>query len=278
VHIEQRLCRLAIAAALVFGIFGPPPAAADELADVKARGSVICATYFAVPPFGFPDPASRQPVGFDVDMCSGIAKRLGVRMEHKSITVENRVSELVTARVDIVSALLPYTKDRAEVISFSDAVFDYATNVMVLASSEMTTLSDLAGKRVSMTRGTANERYMREKVPTAEVLTYQDASNSFLALQQGKAQGYATITFAGMRFINETDGKFRFMEESLHRDACALGLRKGETAFIQAVNAALADMEQSGEIDVLWAKWLGPETKYNVPRGRKLTPIAHVTN
>ena len=276
---EQRLCRLTVAAAaLVLGIFGPPPASADELADVKARGSVICATYFAVPPFGFPDPVTRQPIGFDVDMCSGIARRLGVRMEHKSITVENRVPELLTGRVDIVSALLPYTKDRAEVISFSDAVFDYATNVMVLASSDLKTLSELAGKRVSMTRGTANERYMREKVPTAEILTYQDASSSFLALQQGKAQGYATITFAGMRFINETNGKFRFMEESLHKDACALGLRKGETAFIESVNAALVEMDKSGEIDALWTKWLGPETKYNVPRGRRLTPIAQVTD
>jgi polar amino acid transport system substrate-binding protein len=255
-----------------------PSATADELADVRARGSVICATYFAVPPFGFSDPTTRQPVGFDIDICSGIARRLGVRMEHKPIAVENRVPELVAGRVDIVSALLPYTKERAEVISFSDAVFDYTTNIMVPASSEAKILSDLAGKKVSMTRGTANERYLREKVPTAEVLTYQDASASFLALQQGKVQGYATVAFAGMRFINETSGTFKFMKESLHKDACALGLRKGETAFIAAVNIALADMEKSGEIDALWGKWLGPETKYNVARGRKLTPIAEVTD
>jgi polar amino acid transport system substrate-binding protein len=262
---------------LAAGLFWTSAAAADELADVKARGSVICATYFTVPPFGFPDPATRQPIGFDVDICNGIAKRLGVRMEHKPIAVESRVPELATGRVDIVSALLPYTKQRADVIAFSDAVFDYATNVMVPTTSDLKTLADLAGKKVSMTRGTANEMYMHQKVPTAEVLTYQDASSSFLALQQGKVQGYATVTFAGMRFINETEGKFRFMEESLHKDACALGLRKDETAFIAAVNAALADMEKGGEIDALWAKWLGPGTKYNVLRGRKLTPIADVT-
>lgn len=258
------------------GLILTTEARADRLSEIKQRGSLICATYFAVPPFGFPDPVTRQPTGYDVDMCAAVAKHLGVSMQHKAIAVEGRVPELALGRVDIVSALLPYTKTFAEAIAFSDAIFDYSTRVIVPSSSDFTRLSEFAGKKVSMTRGTANEARFKARVPTVEILTYQDSAASFLALQQGKVQGYATVAFAGQRFINDTNGKFKFVDEALHTDVSALGVKKGEAELLDAVNDALAKMEAAGEIDAIWNKWLGPNTKYFSPRGRKLTPIAKI--
>jgi polar amino acid transport system substrate-binding protein len=33
-------------------------------------------------------------------------------------------------------------------------------------------------------------------------------------------------------------------------------------------------MEKEGELDAIWSKWFGPKTKFNIPRDKKLTPIA----
>ena len=42
------------------------------------------------------------------------------------------------------------------------------------------------------------------------------------------------------------------------------------------VNAALYALEKSGELDRLWAKWLGPNTEYKMVREEKVTPLAEL--
>ena len=57
-------------------------AKADQLADIKARGTLICATLTNIEPLGYQDAQSRQIVGFDVDTCAAVAGRLGLKLEH----------------------------------------------------------------------------------------------------------------------------------------------------------------------------------------------------
>ena len=55
---------------------------ADRLADIKARGSLICATLTANSPGGFPDPVTRQIVGFDVAMCKALSEHMALKFDH----------------------------------------------------------------------------------------------------------------------------------------------------------------------------------------------------
>ena len=104
---------------LLSSLFVLAQAGADQLADMKSRGTLVCGTLTTTEPLGFQDPQTRQIVGFDVDMCNGIAKRLGLKMEHKGLSIEARIPELSLGRVDVVSAALGYTKERAEQVDFT---------------------------------------------------------------------------------------------------------------------------------------------------------------
>ena len=53
-----------------------------------------------------------------------------------------------------------------------------------------------------------------------------------------------------------------------------VGVKKDEPQLLAAVNKALQEMEASGELDALWTKWYGPQTKYDIKRDKKLTPIS----
>lgn len=247
---------------------------ADRLKDIQARGSLICATLSGSEPLAFQDPATRQYVGFDVDTCAAVAKRLGVKMEHKPVTVEARIPELGLGRVDLVAAALGYTKERAEQIAFTSAHYQIPLKIIVSSSSGIDKFSDLAGKKISANKGSTPEMNARRVIPTAEVVTFQDSPTAFLALAQGKAQGFAVAQASGMRYVNESGGKFKFLDESLAYEATGLGVKKGEPELLAAVNKALQDMEASGELDALWVKWYGPTTKFNMPREKKLTPIS----
>ena len=54
-------------------------------------------------------------------------------------------------------------------------------------------------------------------------------------------------------------------------EAWGIGLRKGETALIQHVNATLQAMEKSGEVQRIFDKWLG--SPYNMKRGFRVEAI-----
>lgn len=247
---------------------------ADRLSDAKARGTLLCATLTANEPLGFPDPVSRQIVGFDVDMCEALSKQMGLKLEHKGVSVEARVPELALGRVDVVSAAFGYTKERAEQVDFTASHYQTPIKLIVPIASGLNHINDLADKKISAIKGSTLELFSRRALPNATVLTFQDGPAAFLALSQDKVQAMAQTGTGGIRYVNETGGKYKFADGSLAWEPTALGVKKGEPALLAAVNDTLAKLEQAGTIDALWAKWYGPKTKYNIVREKKLTPIA----
>ena len=253
-------------------------AMADQLADMKARGTLICGTLTNIEPLGFQDPKTREIVGFDVDICAGIAKRMQLKLEHKGVSLEQRIPELTLGRVDVVSAALGYTKERAQQIAFTAAHYQVPIRVMVKTKSGINSFKDLEGKRVSGVNGATTELYARRGLPKTEIVSYQAGPAAFLAFMQDKVNGFSTSHTAGLRFLSETKGEGKYINDSLAWEPTALGVKKGETALLAAVNQALQAMESAGEIDTLWNKWYGPKTSFPFPREKKLTPIETFAN
>lgn len=246
---------------------------ADRLSDAKARGTLLCATLTANEPLGFPHPQTRQIVGFDVDMCEALSAQMGLKLEHKGLSVEARVPELSLGRVDVVSAAFGYTKERAEQVDFTSSHYQVPIKLIVPVDSGFNSINDLQDKRISAIKGSTLELFSRRALPNATVLTYQDGPAAFLALSQGKVQAMAQTMTGGVRYVNETDGKFKFADGALAWEPTALGVKKGEPTLLAAVNDALSKMEAAGTIDAIWTKWYGPQTKYKIVREKKLTPI-----
>jgi polar amino acid transport system substrate-binding protein len=257
-------------------LLGIGVAHADRLEEIKARGKLICATLTTSEPGGFQDPVTRKIVGVDVDLCAAIAKRMGLELEHKGVTVDARIPELNLGRVDLVAAGLGYTKERAQQIDYTHSHYQNPIRMMVLKDSPVAKLADLAGKRVSAIRGSTSEFFTSRALPTAELVTFADGPTAYLALQQGKTQGVAMSTTAAVRYLNEPDSRIRLIQEAIAWEPSGLGVKKGEAALLAEVNRILEAMESSGELEEIWVRWYGPKTKYNLPREKKLTPISEL--
>jgi polar amino acid transport system substrate-binding protein len=55
-----------------------------------------------------------------------------------------------------------------------------------------------------------------------------------------------------------------------------VGMKKDEPVLLGKVNAALVALDKSGEIDRIWAKWLGPNTEYKMTRDEKVMPLSEL--
>lgn len=250
-------------------------ASADQLADIKTKGMLTCGTLGTSEPFSFPDPQTREITGYDVDFCKAVAKSLGVKLDLKPIAVAARIPELQQGRVDVVIANLGWSPERAEQIAFSDQYFASEQKVAARKESGFTKLSDLAGKRISATKGSSSELAVRKALPTATTMTFQDPPSGFLAMQQGKVEGFALSELSLVKFKQQSDATSPvvILEPSLVLEPWGIGMRKDEASMIKHVNSLLASMEKSGEALQIFNKWMGASTLYKMQRGFKIEPI-----
>jgi polar amino acid transport system substrate-binding protein len=250
-------------------------ASADQLTDIKAKGTLVCGTLGTAEPFSFPNPQTREVQGYDVDFCQAIAKNMGVKLELKLISVAARIPELQQGRVDVLAANLGWTPERAEQIAYSDAYYVSQQKVAARRADNFKSTSDLAGKRISATKGSTSEMAVKKALPTAKTVTFQDPPAAFLAMQQGKVEAFAVSELMLVKFKQQVEAStpIDILEPALMAEAWGVGVRKGEAGLLKQVNDTLASMEKSGEAARIFDKWLGEGTPYKLQRSFKIEAI-----
>lgn len=250
------------------------PARADKLQDILQHKVLRCGTFADVPPFASPDPKTREMVGFDVDLCKAVAQHLGVAAKITPLSVEARVPEVKLGHVDVAIANLAYTVSRAKEIDFSDPYYVAKEMLAVRASNPDSHKADFVGKRLAATKGSTSELAIRlnKSVP----LTFEDTGSVYMAVQQNKALGMVanTMTITELVDKSQTQGaKLKMITDPMLLEPICIGVKKGEPALLDKINEILVQMDQAGEINTLWNKWLGPETKYKMVRTDKVIPL-----
>jgi polar amino acid transport system substrate-binding protein len=250
-------------------------ARADQLADIKQRGTLVCGTLGTAEPFSFPNAQTREIQGYDIDYCAAIAKSLGVKLEIKPISVPARIPELQQARVDVLAANLGWTAERAEQIAFSDAYFVSRQMAASRRADGFKSPADLSGKRVAAAKGSTSEMAAKKAIPNVSTVTFQDPPALFLALQQGKVDGVALSELVLVKWQKEAEATtpIAILEPALITEPWGIGMRKNETGLINHVNQVLATMERSGEAAKIFDKWLGAGTTYNLKRNFRIEQI-----
>jgi polar amino acid transport system substrate-binding protein len=211
-------------------------------------------------------------VGYDIDFVKYIAKKLGVKVEYKPVTSANRIPMLMESRVDILAATMTKTPDRAKQIDFSYTYF-LTGQKFLTKKGTVHSLKDLEGQKIGTTKGSTSEQNVRKAVPSATVISFDDYPQGVLALQQGKVIAETTdeSILAGqlgkLQKNPATRGKYEIPDIQISTEPYGLGIRKGDTKFLNFVDATLLEMEKNGEAKKIWERWFGPETDSPINRG-----------
>jgi len=251
-------------------------ASADQLSDVKARGTLVCGVFSGAEPFAFQDPATRELRGYDVDFCKGIAAHLGVKPELKVISLEARIPELQQGRVDLLAAVLGYNAARAEQVVFSNTYFVSRQIAAVKSGGGLTKLDELANKRISTVKGSSNIPMIQKSLPSATIISFEDGPAAFMALIHDKVDADVLSEAAARQLAKKLGAdasQIAVLEPAIASEHWGLGLRKGEPAMEKAVNEALVSMDQSGEVDNIFGKWMGSGSESGMKRSFAIAPI-----
>ncbi|WP_157973513.1 transporter substrate-binding domain-containing protein [Tropicimonas sp. IMCC34043] len=246
------------AAAAGVGLFMVLPATAGTLDEVKARGKLICGTQGTSPRYSFEDPLSRKLVGYEVDLCAGLAKSIGVDVEYKVVSSRNRIPELQQGRVDLLAALITYSEERNEILAFSNAYFVEPFVIAVRNDSGITDFSGLTSARIGGVKGSLLEPVIASKFPDATQISFDAPDQEYLAFEQGKV-----VAMAGRKGnlrelqLKIGEDQMTLLPEPLFSAAVGFAFRKDSDDLVAAANAYLAEAGASGDGAKLYETYFG---------------------
>ena len=195
--------------------------------------------------------------GFDIELTREIATGMGLDYEVQNVGFDGLQSGTVLAarQCDMIAAAMTVTDERADKLAFSDPYYDSLQSLLVKADSGISTLADLAGKKVGVQQGTTGESYARDNVPEdAEVLSFQTDAELFQALQAGGVD--AVLQDLPVNQDHTDGGKFTIAETFETGEVYAFAMKKsGSEELAAQVNEQLASLRENGKYQELYDQY-----------------------
>lgn len=231
-------------------------AQSSTLQQVIKRGTLNVASCLTFPPFGSLS-KDNKPQGFDVDVATAMATALGVKVKVVDTTSANRIPNLQTKKVDAVVCNFTTTAERAKQVSFSDPYIVAGETLLVKKDSGISTIKDLSGKTVAVTKGSTNGDAVKAGNPQAKIQEYDTSAAAVLAVKQGQADAMVEDS----NFLNyqaKLDPALKVTKDSVvPLEYNGIGVQLGDPTWLQWVNTWLREFNTSGQADALYKKWFG---------------------
>lgn len=235
-----------------------PTEAGDLLERIQARGSITVAMEGTWAPWTYHDETDTL-VGYDVEVAQKIAEKLGVTVNFVEGEWDGLLAGLDDGRYDIMVNGVGITADRQEKYDFSTPYAYNRTAVIVRGDDDsIHSMEDLSGKRtantISSTYATLAEGY------GAEVTGVDDLNQTIELLLSGRID--ATLNAEGTFYdylAAHPEADIRIAAYADEVEQVAIPVRKGEdtATLLAAVNQALAELQESGELAELSNKYFG---------------------
>ncbi|MGS0743802.1 transporter substrate-binding domain-containing protein [Glaciimonas sp. GG7] len=230
---------------------------ADALDQIVKSGVLKVAVPQDFPPFGSVT-SELTPQGLDIDVAALIAKKMGVKLELIPVTSANRVPYLQTKKVDLIISSLGKNPEREKVIDFSAPYAPFYNGVFGGADQKVSSVADLAGKTVGVTRGAVEDLELSKMVPaTTTIKRYEDNNGTISAFLSGQVQLVATGNVVAAAIIARNPPRKPETKFLIKDSPCSIGLNKDEKPLLDKVNTILAMTKKDGELNAISVKWLG---------------------
>jgi polar amino acid transport system substrate-binding protein len=246
---------LAFAGVAALSAFAAPAAHADALDSIAKSGVVRIGVFEDYPPFGSIGP-DMKPEGYDIDVANLIGKALNAKVELVQVTGDNRMAYLADHKADLLLSV-GETPEREKVIDFSQPYAPYYLAVFGPKNLPVKNAGDLAGKTISVARGTLEDLSVTKIAPpSATIKRFDDPNGAISAFLSGQVQLMVVGNDVGATILarhpaNDPEQKFALFSSPDH-----VGLNKNEPRLKQKIDETIARARKDGTLNTISKKWL----------------------
>jgi ABC-type amino acid transport substrate-binding protein len=220
-------------------------------------GKLTIGSDLAYPPMEYMD--GDTPTGFGVAMMEEICDRIGLECNFLSPQNFDTLITQVAAgtTMDVAMSSITITDEREEEVDFSDPYYDSNQAIVVLKDSGITSRDELNGQPVAAQSGTTGEDWIRENLKDSEFTAYNTPAEALAALRTGAV---VAVVYDEPVAQNNVSGEYddcEILDVIATGEQYGIAINKDNDALREAINAALADMEDDGTMDELKETWIG---------------------
>ena len=230
----------------------PASTTATDLKTVT-EGVLTMSTNAAFPPYESTDD-SGNVVGIDADIAAAIAEKLGLKLQIDDMDFDGALAAPQSGKSDIVMAGVTVNEDRLLTLDFTES---YATGVQVVIVPEGSdvTLDNLGEQQIGTQRGTTGYIYCTDDYGEDHVVAYDDAIAAVKALNNGQIDCVVIDSAPAQELVKANPGLTILDTEYVTEDY-AIGVAKGNTALLDAVNGALKELVEDGTVQSIIDKYI----------------------
>jgi polar amino acid transport system substrate-binding protein len=278
--LSRALALLVLALALVgAGCGGGDDGGDDLLASIEEKGVLTVSTDPAYPPQSELNEDTNQYEGFDIDVATEIAERLGVEVAWEAPAWETIISGGWNGRWDISVGSMTITPERAEVLHFTPPY--YFTPAAYAVHEDNTTITapeNLAGKKVGVCGGCTYDLYLQGKLNIAqdesgeaeliepkitdpEIQTYDTDSTAIqdLALGDGRRLDAAISALPTLQAAIDAGSPIKIVPPDLYYEPLAVAVDRNSqldpTSLVERISEIIEEMHEDGTMVELSEKW-----------------------
>lgn len=215
------------------------------------------------PPFAAPDSAGNW-TGWEVEIAKAICKAEEMTCEITPTAWDGIIPSLLGQQIDVIMASMSITEDRAKKIDFSDHYYKTPAVIVAAKGSGITpTPEGLAGKILGVQASTTHQAYAQKHFEgtVAEIRVYQTQDEANQDLVSGRIDATEADSIAMADFVNSDIGACCEIVGAVADDVAILGkgvgagVRKGDDALREKLNAGIAKILADGTYDEITEKY-----------------------
>ncbi len=246
-------------------------------------GKLIMATNAAFPPYEYKD--GDKIVGIDAEIAAAIAEKLGLELIIEDVDFGSVLSGVAEGKYDMGMAGITVTEDRKKTMDFSNT---YATGIQVIIvadNSPITSLDDLFNFnedgdpvslknpdiKIGVQENTTGDIYSSsdvtgwgfndlnedDSIKVDRVNRYKSGAEAVSALKTGKVDCVIIDNEPAKSFVAANGGIHILEGDNEYAiEDYAICVDKGNTALLEKINSALAELKAAGTIDKIINKYI----------------------
>ena len=224
------------------------------LIAIKKKGVLIILTYPHSRFFYFD--VKDYPAGFDYDILSLFARKLGIELEVRCVQDwRELIPQLTSGKGDVIGAGMTRLDERMKQISFSDDYFP--TKVVIVTNIENTTLnslSDLKGKVVTSVKDTSYLSALQSIEGIKIDTNFSDPNILLQAVSEGRINIVAVdlpeavighIFYPNLKIVDAITGMQQY----------GYGVSKNKTELLTKLNSFLKEINEDSTYQKVYRKY-----------------------
>ena len=219
-------------------------------------GKLIMSTNAAFPPYEMTtDDGGFE--GIDVEIAQAIAEKLGLELQIDDMDFTAALEAVQAGMSDMAMAGITVNEERLAVMDFSDT---YATGVQVVIVKEGSdvTLDNLGEQLIGVQNGTTGWQFCSDDFGDDHVAAFDNGITAVQALVNDQVDCVVIDQGPAEVFVSENPG-LTILETEYAIEDYAIGVNKGNTALLDAINGALAELQEDGTIQSIIDKYISAE-------------------